>query len=463
MNTKFVKNLKLTLLLIDALLINITFFSFILFFQPDILSKSEIQNVNLAVILNLAWFASSISCTIYNEKHILSASSLLNCSVWSWSLCLLIFAFTVLYFSYPIIPYSVIGGGLLLIYITLFVNRIITYFVCNFYRKRYFNSNKVLIVGYNNLSVQLAEQLEADDINKKIIGYCEEEPNVHELSKHPILGNIQHAMDICDKYGATEIYSTVTPDENNYIGKLIQVAEQNCVRFRIVPNLGMYLNKHTEVHYIHQIPIISQHKEPLQNVNNRIIKRAFDIFFSLLVICLINSWLIPLIALLIWIESRGKVMFLQKRSGENNIPFNIQKFRSMYVNENSHSVQAEKNDSRITKVGKFLRRTSLDEFPQFFNVLMGDMSIVGPRPHMLKHTDEYSKLIEKYMVRQFIKPGITGWAQVNGYRGETKNIRQMQKRIEYDIWYVENWSLKTDLTIIFKTVYNVLKGEENAY
>jgi putative colanic acid biosynthesis UDP-glucose lipid carrier transferase len=135
----------------------------------------------------------------------------------------------------------------------------------------------------------------------------------------------------------------------------------------------------------------------------------------------------------------------------------------MKLNDSANIKQTEKNDKRVTRIGKFLRRTSLDEFPQFFNVFNGEMSIVGPRPHMVKHTDEYSKLIEKYMVRQFIKPGITGLAQVNGYRGETKNIHQMQKRIEYDIWYLENWSLKTDLKIVFKTVYNAIKGEENAY
>ena len=463
MNIKFLKNLKLILLLVDTILINITFFTFIFLFKPEILHKSEIQNVNVVIVLNLAWLVSSLGCVIYNEKYILSTTSVLNCSVWSWGMCLLLFTGTIFYFYNSIMPYPILGIGIILIYIILIFNRFVTSIIYKYYRKQKINSNKVLIVGYNSLSVELAEKLEADGINKQIIGYCEEEPNVHELSKHPILGDIQNSMGICNKYGATEIYSIITPDKNEYIKRLIQFAEQNCIRFRIVPNLSMYLNNHTEVDYLQEIPIISQHKEPLQNINNRILKRAFDIGFSILVISLINSWLIPLIAILIWIESKGKIMFIQKRSGENNIPFYIQKFRTMYFNDKSNIKQAEKNDSRVTKVGKFLRRTSLDEFPQFFNVLKGDMSIVGPRPHMVKHTDEYSKLIEKYMVRQFIKPGITGLAQVNGCRGETKNIHQMQKRIEYDIWYLENWSIQTDLKIIVKTVYNALKGEENAY
>jgi putative colanic acid biosynthesis UDP-glucose lipid carrier transferase len=359
--------------------------------------------------------------------------------------------------------YSIVATFLALIYAALFANRFLTKFVCNIYRKKYFDSNKILIVGYNKMSVKLVEQLEANDINKKIIGYCEEERNVHELSKYPILGNIDNTMALCYEHRATEIYYTVTSSVNNHIEKFIAAAEQNCIRFKIVPNLELYLNNHTEVQYLDGMPIISQHKEPLQSMNNKVIKRSFDIIFSLFAILFINIWLIPLVALLIWIESRSAPIFFQKRSGKNNIPFSIFKFTSMHTSKDANNVQAVKNDARITKVGKFLRRTSLDEFPQFFNVLMGDMSIVGPRPHMLKHTDDYSKIIEKYMVRQFLKPGITGWAQVNGYRGETKNIYQMQKRVEHDIHYMENWSLQLDIKVIFLTIYNAIKGEDNAY
>ena len=135
----------------------------------------------------------------------------------------------------------------------------------------------------------------------------------------------------------------------------------------------------------------------------------------------------------------------------------------MTVNDNANVVQATRNDARITKLGQFLRRTNLDEFPQFINVLMGDMSLVGPRPHMLKHTADYSKIIDEYMIRQFLKPGITGWAQVNGFRGETKTLDQMKKRVEYDLWYMENWNLWLDMKIMFLTVFNTIKGEENAF
>jgi len=202
---------------------------------------------------------------------------------------------------------------------------------------------------------------------------------------------------------------------------------------------------------------------PQDELYNRLIKRTFDIAFSSLVIVFVLSWLYPIIALLIKLESKGPVIFRQERSGKHNESFWCLKFRSMHVNEESHHKQASRNDNRITKIGSFLRRTSLDEFPQFLNVLIGDMSIVGPRPHMLKHTEQYRDVVDNYMARHFLKPGITGWAQINGYRGETTALDAMVKRVQHDIWYLENWSALLDIKIIFSTAYQVLIGDKNAF
>jgi putative colanic acid biosynthesis UDP-glucose lipid carrier transferase len=217
------------------------------------------------------------------------------------------------------------------------------------------------------------------------------------------------------------------------------------------------------IDYLKEIPVISLRKEPLEDLGNRIKKRIFDIVVSAMVIVFVLSWLIPLVSLLIWLESRGPVFFAQPRTGKNNKSFLCLKFRSMKTNNAAQAKQATKNDDRITKVGKFLRRTSLDEFPQFINVFRGEMSLVGPRPHMLQHTDQYSRIIGQYMVRQFLKPGITGWAQVNGFRGETKAVEQMEKRVEHDLWYLENWNLFLDMKIIFMTAFNTIKGDKNAF
>ena len=211
------------------------------------------------------------------------------------------------------------------------------------------------------------------------------------------------------------------------------------------------------------MPIITLRDEPLTDFVNRVIKRIFDILFSLFVILFILSWLFPIIAIIIKLNSKGPVLFKQKRSGIDNKEFICYKFRSMTVNRDSDSKQATMNDTRVTRIGKFLRKTSLDEFPQFINVLIGDMSIVGPRPHMIKHTNEYSALIQKYMVRQLVKPGITGAAQVRGFRGETKSLKDMEGRIRLDVWYIENWSFWLDINIIFKTIWNSLKGDDKAF
>jgi putative colanic acid biosynthesis UDP-glucose lipid carrier transferase len=195
----------------------------------------------------------------------------------------------------------------------------------------------------------------------------------------------------------------------------------------------------------------------------RFFKRSFDILFSLFIILFVFSWLYPILAILIKLESRGPVFFVQLRTGRNDLLFKCYKFRSMHINKDADKQQATLNDHRITRVGCFMRKTSLDELPQFFNVLIGNMSIVGPRPHMVKHTEEYSQLTDKYKIRHTLRPGITGWAQILGLRGEVKSPEAMIKRVDADVWYLKNWSFLLDLKIIFLTFWITLKGDKNAY
>lgn len=211
------------------------------------------------------------------------------------------------------------------------------------------------------------------------------------------------------------------------------------------------------------IPLLTIRREPLQAAYNRAIKRAFDIIFSFCILITIYPVLYTIAGFLIKRSSPGPILFKQKRTGLYGHEFECYKFRTMKMNEQADSMQAVKNDPRKTKIGDFLRRTNLDEFPQFVNVLKGDMSVVGPRPHMLRHTEQYSALIDKYMIRHLVKPGVTGWAQVTGYRGETRTLEQMEGRVKRDVWYIENWSFFLDLKIIVITVLNMFRGEDNAY
>jgi undecaprenyl-phosphate galactose phosphotransferase/putative colanic acid biosynthesis UDP-glucose lipid carrier transferase len=261
-----------------------------------------------------------------------------------------------------------------------------------------------------------------------------------------------------------EVYIASSNYASKEISNIILFCERNLIRLKFVPDFQNFTkSKRVEINFYDDLPVISFRQEPLESTLNRTVKRSFDIVFSLLVILIIFPWLFPIIMLAIKFSSRGSVFFKQERTGEHNQVFWCYKFRTMRVNDLAHEQQATRHDTRITRVGRFLRQSNLDELPQFFNVLVGSMSVVGPRPHMLKHTEEYSALIQSYIVRQLIKPGITGWAQVNGFRGETNTVQQMEKRVEYDIWYIENWSLYLDLKILFRTITNMLRGDKNAF
>lgn len=205
------------------------------------------------------------------------------------------------------------------------------------------------------------------------------------------------------------------------------------------------------------------YRNKLSGKGSQFIKRTFDILVSGIFICLIFPFIYIIVGLLIKGTSKGPIIFKQKRNGLHGKEFWIYKFRSMRENEESDEQQATKEDARKTKIGNFMRRTNIDEIPQFLNVFLGDMSIVGPRPHMVKHTEEYSKQVDNFMIRHWVKPGITGWSQVTGLRGEIKNTDQIAKRVEGDIWYIEHWSFALDIRIIFMTIVNIIKGEKEAY
>jgi lipopolysaccharide/colanic/teichoic acid biosynthesis glycosyltransferase len=241
------------------------------------------------------------------------------------------------------------------------------------------------------------------------------------------------------------------------------MADNYGLRIKFVPDiLGNYPDN-AVMQNLYKFQAVSLREEPLEEQDNRFSKRLFDIFFSLLVIIFILSWLYPIFGLIIKLQSHGPIIFKQLRSGQNNQPFWCYKFRSMRINSDSDTKQAIKNDSRVTKFGEFMRKTSMDELPQFVNVLLGDMSVVGPRPLMLNHTKEYNEITENFMVRYFVKPGITGLAQIRGLRGEITDMKYIQDRINMDIEYLENWNLISDIKICFLTFYFIVKGDENVF
>jgi len=331
------------------------------------------------------------------------------------------------------------------------------------YRKSGFNYRRVIIIGGNEVANQLYTYFMSDDVlGIRVKGIFFDGDVSFDVKDSICVSGFDELESFALNNDVDEIYYSMPLTYTNKIKSLVDFCDQNMIRFKIVPDFRGFLFKRVNIDFYNDVPVVTLRPEPLTDITNRFLKRVFDILFSAIVIVFILTWLYPIIAVLIKISSKGPVLFKQARSGVGNMEFICYKFRSMAQSSEADTKQAFKGDTRITKIGAFLRKSSLDEFPQFINAFMGDMSIVGPRPHMLLHTEEYSALINKYMVRQLVKPGITGAAQVKGYRGETKELKDMEGRVRLDVWYIENWSLSLDINIIFYTVWNIFKGDEKA-
>jgi putative colanic acid biosysnthesis UDP-glucose lipid carrier transferase len=462
MNRRFIRFLQASVAGLDLLTLNLAV-SLTLVFLPAIPPDFVNYYFRFWFFLNTSWLVLCWVSAIYNEYHIMSFEIFARKSMrvyimWLAVTMMYLFFFRQNEISRIFIISVIIGSGVLLL-----ANRFTYLLLRHYFRHGEHLSKKVIIIGYNDTAKKLASYLEEESLNTQIMGFCEDELNVRELSNYPILCDINNAILISKKMDINEIYSTIAPEQENLIYDIMKQADQECIRFRIIPDLSIFIKQPVYINYLRDMPVLSMRSEPLDDVTSRGRKRVFDIVVSSMVIVFILSWLIPLLGIIIWLESKGPVFFAQQRTGRDNKTFNCLKFRSMRVNKEANTKQAQRNDDRLTRIGKFMRRTNLDEFPQFINVFRGEMSIVGPRPHMLRHTEDFSKVMGQYMVRQFLKPGVTGWAQVNGYRGEIKDSEQLVKRIEHDIWYMENWNFWLDVRIIFLTVYRTFKGDKNAF
>lgn len=331
------------------------------------------------------------------------------------------------------------------------------------YRRKGYNFKRIVIVGAGKNGMELYQVMK-DDLSYgfNVRGFFDDNMALKEALPN-YLGSTDEVEAYVLSHDIDEIYCTLPGTNDEKIARLLNFAEKHMVRFYIVPEFYRNVKKSMVMEVMESIPLLTIRREPLQSMYNRCLKRAFDLLFSTVVLVTIYPILYLVLGLLIKLSSPGPVLFKQKRTGLYGRDFECFKFRTMRVNAEADTLQAVKDDPRKTRIGDFLRKSNLDEFPQFVNVFLGDMSVVGPRPHMLKHTEQYSALIDKYMVRHLVKPGVTGWAQVTGYRGETKTLEQMEGRVKRDVWYIENWTFFLDLKIIVVTVLNMFKGEKNAY
>lgn len=418
--------------------------------------NQKITFVNYILFITFSWIFASIANKFYDVFRFTSLPKifyLLSKQIVLFTL--LVFAFfgfynqlekeTTAIFSYILKVFSLIT-----------LAKLAMYFLLKKYRKFLGgNFRKVVIVGIN----QKTEQLRKFFTENPEYGY----QLVTSFSIKQEHNELEEILNYIKSNEVDEIYSSIAELSEKQLQDLINFADNNLKVLKFIPDNKEIFSKRLDFNYYGYIPIISLRSTPMDNTLNLFLKRSFDIVFSLLVVIGILSWLTPLLGLLIKLESNGPVFFKQKRNGLDYKEFYCYKYRSMRPNPTAHTHQISKEDPRVTKMGKFIRKTSIDELPQFINVLKGEMSVVGPRPHMVSHTHMYAEKIDKFMVRHFIKPGITGLAQISGFRGEVEDDNFIINRVKYDIFYLENWSLFLDLKIVFLTVYNAIKGEEKAY
>jgi len=347
---------------------------------------------------------------------------------------------------------------LLFTFIIVFIIKIGLFYLLKNYRLKGKNYRKVIVLGDTNQTARLIKIFD----EKPYYGYHFKGFFTNKDSEKSI-GSLNDYIDYVKEHEISEIYCSIAELTDDEIKKAIDFGDDNFIKIKFIPDDKAILKKNLNVDYYENFPILSLRKISLEEPHNKFLKRLFDVVFSSFVIITVLSWLTPLMYFLIKRESKGPLFFKQKRNGLGNKEFECYKFRSMTVNDRADTDQVKKGDLRITNIGRIIRKTSIDELPQFFNVLKGNMSVVGPRPHMVNETNKFTKKIDKFLLRHLVKPGITGLAQVKGCRGEIETDNDIQNRYRYDIMYIEMWSFILDLKIIIQTVINAIKGEEKAY
>lgn len=433
--------------IIDLLIIN----SVAYFFLPK-----EINTVSFHLFISFTWIILAWNLAFYEVYRFTKEFQIIGKIIRQY-LLFLIFNFAYLGFFYKFSePSQMIKYISFSLVLVAFEKFSIYYFLRKLRVNFGGNFRRVVVVGFGKQVTQLVDFFnENPDYGYKLEYVFD--------AKEEKKTNFEKIFQYLNKNKIDEVYCSLASLSNSDLNKFVDFTDNNLKKLKLLPDSKSVLSRNLILDYYGIIPIVSLRNIPLDKRTNQLIKRLFDIAFSLLIIVFVLSWLTPLMAILIKLESKGPVFFKQKRNGLNYEEFYCYKFRSMRINPIADLEQVQKNDPRVTKTGAFMRKTSIDELPQFFNVLLGEMSVVGPRPHMVSHTEMYAKSVDKFMVRHFIKPGITGLAQTSGYRGEVESKKDIINRVKFDIFYLENWSILLDIKIIVLTILNAVKGEEKAY
>jgi len=457
--------IKWIILFMDILVINGVFVLAYYLGNPSNVYFLATELKAIILLLNFCYFCSLYFVPLRIHLPIIYSDVVMKRAVFIVCLHAILFI-TCLFFLYQktfsvqfvAFCYSLLG--ILFVFWRIFARKMIA-----LYRKKGHNYKQLVIAGAGESGQELYHELNRDDsAGYKILGFFDDNFLQQKDLENLFLGGIAELEEFVLKRDIDEVYCTLPSSQSHAITRIMNFCEKNLVKFYLVPEYSLYIKKSLVLEPIATIPILTIKPEPLELAHNRFLKRFLDIVISLAVLLFIFPPLFIIAGILIKLTSPGPIFFRQLRTGIYGKDFCCYKFRTMRSNEDADVKQATKDDPRTTKIGAFLRKTNLDEMPQFINVLIGDMSVVGPRPHMLAHTEFYSSLIDEYMIRHSVKPGITGWAQVTGFRGEINDIGQMKERVKRDVWYIENWNFFFDLKIVILTALSMLKKErKNAY
>ena len=444
----FIKPLQIV---IDLFILNI-----ITYFVYD----KEYLNIFFLSYISFFWLVTSYFFAFYEVYRHTAVLSLLRLLVKQ-------FLFFILgYFAYfGIFKEGVIVNNQFLILILTIISisfvKLSWLFLLKKYRSFGNNFRTTIVIGFDDSSKNIIKLFKSkSNLGYKYLGFFSDK--IYKDKEY--LGNLDAIFEYAKKHVVDEIYCSLSTLNQKQIKNINKFALDKDIILKLIPDGNELYSKNQSIEYYDDsLMVLNVNKLPFDFTENFYLKRFFDIFFSIFVCLFILSWLIPILWIIVKLESEGPLVFKQGREGLNGKEFTCYKFRSMRMNKQSNKIHAIKNDARVTKVGAFLRKTSMDELPQFLNVLLGDMSVVGPRPHLETLSLEYQKDVDNYLKRHIVKPGVTGLAQVGGYRGEIKKRSDIKNRVRLDIFYIENWSFFLDIKIIMQTVLNVFKGEEKAY
>jgi len=441
-------------LLADLVCLNMGIFVANQFRFGDLVLSKDYQL--LLILLNIVWigvfFSSRLQEINRNSRLLDHLNKVLTGLVINLSV---VFAF---WFATQPIDYSrkYLFITYLVFTIAILLWRSIWHYLIRYYRVKGFNIRNVIIIGKGDLSDSLTEYFkETPELGYQLKGIVD---NVEGAD-----ANIDNFAEYAVENDTDVIFCCLPNLDNERVKDVIDFAENNLIKVNLISQFSRLSSYNLSIEQFGSIPVIKVNSIPLDSNINRFVKRAFDLVFSSVFIILIFSWLVPIIGFLIKLESKGPVFFKQARHGKDNRNFLCWKFRTMTYIKDAEFKQATKNDNRITRVGAILRKTSIDELPQFINVFLGDMSVVGPRPHPIKLNEEFQPQIDRFWQRHAVKPGITGLAQAKGFRGETAELSDMSGRVRLDRFYVKNWSLILDFKIIILTALAIIKGDQNAY